>query len=67
MGTARLQEILDMIVLPEGYYEKLLEYAKERKSGFDAELERLGEQGLRLIFIKEMKKIEILSCQILKM
>ena len=54
MGTARLQEILDKIVLPEGYYEKLLEYAKERKSGFDAELERLGEQGLRLIFIKEM-------------
>ena len=67
MGTARLQEILDKIVLPEGYYEKLLEYAEERKSGFDAELERLGEQGLRLIFIKEMKKIEILSCQILKM
>ncbi|MFZ2953018.1 hypothetical protein ACA346_01360 [Streptococcus parasuis] len=67
MGTARLQEILDKIVLPEGYYEKLLEYAKERKSGFDAELERLGEQGLRLIFIKEMKKIEILSCQILEM
>lgn len=67
MGTARLQEILDKIVLPEGYYEKLLEYAKERKSGFDAELERLGEQGLRLIFIKERKKIEILSCQILKM
>lgn len=67
MGTARLQEVLDKIVLPEGYYEKLLEYAKERKSGFDAELERLGEQGLRLIFIKEMKKIEILSCQILKM
>ena len=73
MGTARLQEILDKIVLPEGYYEKLLEYAKERKSGFDAELERLGEQGLLLNiykgneFIKEMKKIEILSCQILKM
>ncbi|WP_318150737.1 hypothetical protein [Streptococcus parasuis] len=67
MGTARLQEIFDKIVLPEGYYEKLLEYAKERKSGFDAELERLGEQGLRLIFIKEMKKIEILSCQILEM
>ncbi|MFZ2571389.1 MAG: hypothetical protein WAX08_08260 [Streptococcus suis] len=67
MGTARLHEILDKIVLPEGYYEKLLEYAKERKSGFDAELERPGEQGLRLIFIKEMKKIEILSCQILEM
>ena len=67
MGTARLQEILDKIVLPEVYYEKLLEYAIERKSGFDAELEMLGEQGLRLIFIKEMKKIEILSCQILKM
>ena len=62
MGTARLQEILDKIVLPEVYYEKLLEYAKERKSGFDAELEMLGEQGLRLIFIKEMKKIEILFC-----
>ena len=52
MGTARLQEILDKIVLPEGYYEKLLEYAKERKSGFDAELERLGEQGLLLNIYK---------------
>ncbi|HFI0593930.1 TPA: hypothetical protein ACGO2M_001798 [Streptococcus suis] len=52
MGTARLQEILDKIVLPEVYYEKLLEYAIERKSGFDAELERLGEQGLLLNIYK---------------
>ena len=67
MGTARLQEILDKIVLPEGYYEKLLEYAIERKSGFDAELKGFVNKDYCLIFIKEMKKIEILSCQILKM
>jgi len=52
MGTARLQEILDKIVLPEVYYEKLLEYTIESKSGFDTELERLGEQGLLLNIYK---------------
>ncbi|MFH6711292.1 SEC10/PgrA surface exclusion domain-containing protein [Streptococcus suis] len=41
-------EISDKILLPDGYYEKLLEYAQAEKTGFDAELERLGEQGLLL-------------------
>ncbi|MDG4478548.1 hypothetical protein [Streptococcus parasuis] len=67
MGPARLQEISDKIVLPEGYYEKLLEYAKEGKSGFDAESKGLVNKDYCLIFIKEMKKIEMFSCQILKM
>ncbi|HEL1597218.1 TPA: SEC10/PgrA surface exclusion domain-containing protein [Streptococcus suis] len=44
----RNHEISDKILLPDGYYEKLLEYAQAEKTGFDAELERLGEQGLLL-------------------
>ncbi|NQM13489.1 SEC10/PgrA surface exclusion domain-containing protein [Streptococcus suis] len=48
MGTVGNQKISDQILLPEGYYQKLLEYSQAEKSGFDAELERLGEQGLLL-------------------
>ncbi|HEL1551409.1 TPA: hypothetical protein TXJ13_002071 [Streptococcus suis] len=48
MGMVGNHEISDKILLPDGYYEKLLEYAQAEKTGFDAELERLGEQGLLL-------------------
>ncbi|CYW04188.1 SEC10/PgrA surface exclusion domain-containing protein [Streptococcus suis] len=52
MGMVRNHEISDKILLPDGYYEKLLEYAQAEKTGFDAELERLGEQGLLLNIYK---------------
>ncbi|WP_449460289.1 SEC10/PgrA surface exclusion domain-containing protein [Streptococcus suis] len=39
---------LERIILPEGYYETLAQYVQAEKTGFDAELERLGEQGLLL-------------------
>ncbi|HFI0461509.1 TPA: SEC10/PgrA surface exclusion domain-containing protein [Streptococcus suis] len=39
-------ETVDRILLPEGYSETLLQYVLEGRSGFDSELERLGEHGL---------------------
>ncbi|HFI0254108.1 TPA: SEC10/PgrA surface exclusion domain-containing protein [Streptococcus suis] len=46
MKTIASQENVDQILLPKGYYEALLQYIHEGNSGFDPELERLGEQGL---------------------
>ncbi|HFI2472140.1 TPA: SEC10/PgrA surface exclusion domain-containing protein [Streptococcus suis] len=37
---------LERITLPEGYYETLAQYVQAGKTGFDSELEKLGEQGL---------------------
>ncbi|MBY4986350.1 SEC10/PgrA surface exclusion domain-containing protein [Streptococcus suis] len=37
---------LERIILPEGYYETLAQYVQAGKTGFDSELEKLGEQGL---------------------
>ncbi|WP_029187983.1 SEC10/PgrA surface exclusion domain-containing protein [Streptococcus suis] len=37
---------LERIILPEGYYETLAQYVRAGKTGFDSELEKLGEQGL---------------------
>lgn len=37
---------LEHIILPEGYYETLAQYVQVGKTGFDSELEKLGEQGL---------------------
>ncbi|NQN50002.1 SEC10/PgrA surface exclusion domain-containing protein [Streptococcus suis] len=37
---------LECIILPEGYYETLAQYVQAGKTGFDSELEKLGEQGL---------------------
>lgn len=37
---------LERIILPEGYYETLAQYVQVGKTGFDLELEKLGEQGL---------------------
>lgn len=37
---------LGRIILPEGYYETLAQYVQAGKTGFDSELEKLGEQGL---------------------
>lgn len=36
---------LEHIILPEGYYETLAQYVRAGKTGFDSELEKLGEQG----------------------
>lgn len=36
----------ERITLPEGYYETLAQYVQAGKTGFDSELEKLGEQGL---------------------
>ncbi|HFI0076345.1 TPA: hypothetical protein ACGO3I_000424 [Streptococcus suis] len=52
MGTVGNQKISDKILLPEGYYQRLLEYSQAEKTGFDAELERIGEQGLLLNIYK---------------
>lgn len=46
MGMVRNHEISDKILLPEGYYETLAQYVQAGKTGFDSELEKLGEQGL---------------------
>ncbi|HFU3729878.1 TPA: SEC10/PgrA surface exclusion domain-containing protein [Streptococcus suis] len=46
MKTIASQENVDQILLPKGYYEALLQYIHEGNSGFEPELERLGEQGL---------------------
>ncbi len=62
----RNHEISDKILLPDGYYEKLLEYAQAEKTGFDAELERLGEQGLLLNVYKGQEADRKLSCLILR-
>ncbi|HEM5088923.1 TPA: SEC10/PgrA surface exclusion domain-containing protein [Streptococcus suis] len=37
---------LERIILPEGYYETLAQYVRAGKTGFDSELEKLGDQGL---------------------
>ncbi|WP_099832857.1 SEC10/PgrA surface exclusion domain-containing protein [Streptococcus suis] len=37
---------LEHIILPEGYYETLAQYVRAGKTGFDSELEKLGDQGL---------------------
>ncbi|HFI0054949.1 TPA: SEC10/PgrA surface exclusion domain-containing protein [Streptococcus suis] len=46
MKTIVTKENVDQILLPKGYYEALLQYINDGKSGFDPEIERLGEQGL---------------------
>ncbi|MGU7901648.1 hypothetical protein ACS6ZL_08665 [Streptococcus suis] len=43
---------LERIILPEGYYETLAQYVRAGKTGFDSELEKLGEQGLDINIYK---------------
>ncbi|MFM0762736.1 SEC10/PgrA surface exclusion domain-containing protein [Streptococcus suis] len=43
---------LERIILPEGYYETLAQYVQAGKTGFDSELEKLGEQGLDINIYK---------------
>ncbi|HFI0703160.1 TPA: SEC10/PgrA surface exclusion domain-containing protein [Streptococcus suis] len=43
---------LERIILPEGYYETLTQYVRAGKTGFDSELEKLGEQGLDINIYK---------------
>ncbi|MFM0780442.1 SEC10/PgrA surface exclusion domain-containing protein [Streptococcus suis] len=43
---------LERIILPEGYYETLAQYVQAGKTGFDSELEKLGEQRLDINIYK---------------
>ncbi|HFI0695163.1 TPA: SEC10/PgrA surface exclusion domain-containing protein [Streptococcus suis] len=52
MTTIETADNLERIILPEGYYKTLAQYVQAGKTGFDPELEKLGEQGLDINIYK---------------
>ncbi|HFU4518288.1 TPA: SEC10/PgrA surface exclusion domain-containing protein [Streptococcus suis] len=52
MTTIEAADNLERIILPEGYYKTLAQYVQAGKTGFDPELEKLGEQGLDINIYK---------------